>query len=474
MRETSFYWHDYETWGTNPRWDRPCQFAGIRTDTDLNIIGEPLSLYCRPPVDRLPQPMACLVTGISPQRAQAEGLSEADFFARIHAELAAPGTCGVGYNSLRFDDEVTRYGLYRNFYDPYGREWRNGNGRWDIIDLLRLTRALRPEGINWPVRDDGAPSFRLEQLTAANGIEHAAAHDALSDVRASIAMARLVRQRQPRVYEYVLEHKDKQRVAKLLDLQEMPPVLHVSGMFPAERGSLAVVMPLLAHPTDNNGIVVYDLHYDPRPWLEMDQDAIRQRLYTATADLAEGEERIALKTVHLNRCPVLAGLNTLTDSARREWSIDLERCARHRDLLLEGLPRLGPKLAQVFARQPFTPDPDPEQALYQGFISDADRRLCERVLRMTPEELAKARLGFAAPRLPELLFRYRARNWPGTLNQEERERWQRHRRQALIGGEPTPEAYAAEIERLRLEYPDRLALLDELACWPAALGVENG
>ncbi len=75
---------------------------------------------------------------------------EAEFIARIHAELAHPGTCGVGYNSIRFDDEFTRYTLYRNFYDPYAREWQNGCSRWDIIDMLRLTRALRRRGSSGP------------------------------------------------------------------------------------------------------------------------------------------------------------------------------------------------------------------------------------------------------------------------------------------------------------------------------------
>jgi len=193
----TLYWHDYETFGADPSRDRPVQFAGLRTDLDLNRIGEPLVLYARPANDFLPQPQACLVTGISPQLALERGVPECEFIERILQELARPGTCGAGYNSLRFDDEVTRYTLYRNFHDPYAREWQHGNSRWDIIDLVRTACALRPEGIEWPLREDGLPSFRLEDLTGANGISHGAAHDALADVEATIALARLVRQRQP-------------------------------------------------------------------------------------------------------------------------------------------------------------------------------------------------------------------------------------------------------------------------------------
>lgn len=147
---TSFYWHDYETWGTDPRRDRAVQFAGLRTDLDFNPIGRPLMVYAKPADDMLPQPGACLVTGITPQHARKEGVCEADFFRAVHDELSRPGTCALGYNSIRFDDEFTRYGLYRNFYDPYAREWQNGNSRWDIIDTVRLMRALRRKGSTGP------------------------------------------------------------------------------------------------------------------------------------------------------------------------------------------------------------------------------------------------------------------------------------------------------------------------------------
>jgi len=263
-KNTSFYWHDYETFGTDPARDRPVQFAGIRTDEALNIIGEPLSIFCKPADDVLPQPEACLVTGITPQIAMEKGVIEANFIHQIHEQLSQPGTCGVGYNSIRFDDEVTRYTLYRNFYDPYAREWQNSNSRWDIIDMVRLTYALRPQWIEWPMREDDKPSFRLEELTLANGIKHEAAHDAMSDVYATLAMAKLIRGKQKKLYDYVFEHRNKRLVLQQLNLKEMKPVLHVSGMFPGEYGCLAMVVPLAQHPTNKNGIIVYDLRHDPR------------------------------------------------------------------------------------------------------------------------------------------------------------------------------------------------------------------
>jgi exodeoxyribonuclease-1 len=202
--EPTFYFHDYETFGISPAKDRPAQFAGIRTDADFNLIGEPLVVYCKPPADYLPDPEACLITGITPQKAMKDGLCEADFIRQIHEQFATPNTCVLGYNSIRFDDEVTRYTLYRNFYDPYAYAWQNGNSRWDILDMLRACYALRPEGIEWAFDEEGKPSFRLEKLTVTNGVAHANAHDALSDVLATIEMAKRVKKAQPKLFGYLL------------------------------------------------------------------------------------------------------------------------------------------------------------------------------------------------------------------------------------------------------------------------------
>ncbi|MCI5125539.1 MAG: exodeoxyribonuclease I, partial [Candidatus Electrothrix sp. AR5] len=278
-------WHDYETWGVDPRRDRPAQFAALRTDSELEEVGEPIMLYSRPTDDFLPHPEAAMLTGISPQEAATKGLNEASFFGRINTAFSEPGTCGVGYNSIRFDDEVTRFGFYRNFIDPYAREWKNGNSRWDIIDLVRLAYALRPEDINWPQKKDGRVSFRLEDLTAANGIEHDGAHDALSDVRATIALARLIKGLKPRLYDYYFKLRSKHEAARILDLSEHGVVLHVSGMYSAEQGCIAPVVPLLQHPCNKNQIIVYDLRRDPQKFLHMTVEEMEGNLYTSNDDL---------------------------------------------------------------------------------------------------------------------------------------------------------------------------------------------
>lgn len=425
---TSLFWYDYETTGIDPRRDRPLQVAGIRTDEQLNEIEAPLNLYCQPSDDILPHPAACMITGIGPERLARDGLGEAEFMTRVHAELARPGTCGVGYNSLRFDDEVTRYSLYRNFFDPYAREWQGGNSRWDLIDMVRTAYALRPQGIEWP-QDEAGVSLKLERLTAANGIEHGQAHDALSDVRATIALARLVRERQPKLYEYLYGLRSKQRVLDQIRL--LQPLVHVSGRFAGARHYLGIVLPLAWHPRNRNALIVCDLHLDAAPLLEEDSETLRRRLYTRRDELADGEQPVPLKLIHINRCPVVAPLSVLRPEDCQRLQLDKADYLARAQRLIDRQPEWQDKLPQVYEEESFATVIDPEQQLYDGFIGDRDRRLCEQVRTSDPLQLGAQSWPFDDHRLPELLFRYRARNFPATLSGEEQQRWQEFCQQRL-------------------------------------------
>jgi len=416
----SIFWHDYETTGINPRCDRPLQMAGVRTDFELNEIEAPINLYCRLADDILPHPAACLVTGITPEHLESRGLCEAEFMTRVHAELARPGTCAAGYNTLRFDDEVTRYSLYRNFFDPYAREWQGGNSRWDLIDVVRTAYALRPEGIVWP-RQDGRTSLRLELLSEANGLEHGNAHEALSDVRATIALARLIRERQPRLYEWLFNLRAKNKVMEQVRL--LQPLVHVSGRFSAERNYLGVVLPLAWHPRNRNALIVCDLHLDSTPLTEESAESLRQRLYMRHGDMAEGQLPVPLKLVHVNRCPVLAPLSVLRASDQERLGLDMALYRSRCEHLTQQVAVWQDKLAWIFATDEHAPHEDPEQQLYQGFLGDRDRRLCEQVRKRDPGQLSLEQWIFDDPRMPELLFRYRARNFNETLDAQERQRW---------------------------------------------------
>ena len=417
---TSIFWYDYETTGINPRSDRPLQVAGIRTDLDLNEIGPPVNLYCQPSEDILPHPAACMITGITPGQLAEKGLAEADFMTRVHAELAAPGTCGAGYNTLRFDDEMTRYSLYRNFFDPYAREWQGGNSRWDLIDVMRTAYALRPDGIVWP-EQDGRVTLKLERLTAANGIDHGQAHEALADVRATIALARLVRDKQPKLYEWLFQLRSKQRVMDQIRL--LQPMVHISGRFSAERHYLGVVLPLAWHPRNRNALIVCDLGLDPQGLLDLDAETLRQRLYTRRDELAEGELPVPLKLIHINRCPVVAPLSVLRAQDQQRLNLDMSEYQARALRLTDAQELWQDKLPAIYAEEDFAASTDPEQQLYDGFIGDRDRRLCEQVRTAEPAQLARQQWPFDDHRLPELLFRYRARNFAYTLDDEEQQRW---------------------------------------------------
>lgn len=418
----TLYWHDYETWGASPSQDKPSQFAGIRTDEDLNIVGEPLVIYCQPSSDCLPQPEACLLTGITPQKALEEGLSEPTFFEKIHQQLAQEKTCGVGYNSIRFDDEMTRYGLYRNFYDPYEREWQNGNSRWDIIDMVRLCYALRPETLCWPTNDSGAVSFKLELLSKANGLLHDAAHDALSDVYATIALAKLIKQKQPELYQYAYSLRDKNKVKALMNVAQRKPILHVSSRFPVSRGCTGLMLPLAEHPTNKNSVIAYDLSENPTPLLELSAEEIAERLYVKQADLPEGASRIPLKEIHFNKSPMVATVKLLDDKSAQRLGINKSTCEAHWQQLRTA--DITSKLQDVFSTQRFPPKHDPEQQLYDGFINSHDKQLMLAIRGAEPKTLSHYSSQLKDPRLKALLFRYRARHYPQTLNELEKQQWQ--------------------------------------------------
>ena len=482
MSAETFFWHDYETFGRDPRRDRPAQFAGLRTDLALAEVGEPVMWFCRPAPDRLPDPESCLLTGILPQQAERDGVAEHDFAARIEAELGRDGTIGVGYNSIRFDDEVTRHLFWRNLVDPYAREWANGCSRWDLLDVVRCCWSLRPDGIEWPTYAEGElagrPSFRLEDLARANALAHDSAHDALSDVRATVALARLVRVRQPRLWDFCLRLRHKDAVRAEIGVGR--PFLHLSGRYPVERGCLAVVWPLAVHPTNKNELIVWDLAQDPRELADLDAATLRLRLFTRSDELPAGVERLPVKTVHVNKSPIVIGKLRTAAAAAERWGLDLAQCERHAALAPAAAAAVQARWAEVYARPEPAQRPDVDEDLYGGFVGNDDRRTLARLRGLPPDRLATTRVAFHDGRLEELLFRYRARNFPHTLDADERERWQQHCRERLLdgaGGALTLAAFQERVDALAEDALERgddraQALLEALLDWAEAIAPE--
>ena len=429
MPVETLYWHDYETSGASPANDRPWQFAGVRTNLDLEVIGEPLTVYAKPSLDVLPHPTAIRVTGISPYECEEKGLTEQGFIARIHDELSQPGTCGVGYNSLRFDDEVTRYSLWRNFYDPYAREYSRGNSRWDLIDIVRAFYALRPDSLQWPKHPDGSPSFKLEDLTAANGLEHGAAHDAMSDVTATLALARALRAADEALFDRLLGQRFKARVEAMVDTHRMTPLVHISGLFGTDRHCLGVIVPLAIHPDFKSDVICADITREPS-FLDMSVEEIQARLFAKKEDLNSPDDRPSLMTIKVNRAPVLLPMSDITPEIAQRLGLNGDRLRTHLSQLRAARETRGTTFTaecqDVYRSAARPVDANPDTALYGSFVPKEDRGLIQEVRDASPAELRDRRFAFSDSRLPELLFRYRARNWPEILNDAERLQWYEH------------------------------------------------
>ncbi|HET19003.1 MAG TPA: exodeoxyribonuclease I [Chromatiales bacterium] len=477
----SILWYDYETFSANPSTGRIAQFAAIRTDERLEPVGEPIELFCKPSHDCLPDPVACLITGITPQQVEERGLPEPEFADRVRAAMGEPGTCISGFNSIRFDDNYTRFLFWRNFIDPYAHEWANGNSRWDLLDVARYTYALRPEGIEWPQREDGAPSFRLEHLTRANGLPHLDAHDALSDVRATIALARLIRERQPRLFDYAYALRGKNAVRDLLVKEQGRPLLHTSGMFPAIHGHTTAIAILGAHPRIQNRLIVADLRQDPQQLLETPPEQLLELLFARGEDLPEGVERPAIKELHLNRAPLLAPLRVLDEAGAGRLGLDLAACERHFDFIQAHREAFEALARGLYASEPAPRPLDAEAALYQGFVPDADRQRLLQVRALAPEKLAELQQLLQDSRLRELMFRYRARNFPASLAADERTEWHDLLGSRLLheegGAGMWAEKFFASIEERRADPSStgrEWLILDQVENWGRGLLAEAG
>ena len=413
MKQT-FFFYDLETSGLSPREDRAMQFAGQRTDLELNPIGEPVDILIKLSEDTLPNPGAIMVTKITPQKTLEEGITEAEFAQKISEEIFTPDTIVVGFNNVRFDDEFIRHTFWRTFREPYEWQWKDGRSRWDILDLVRMTRALRPEGINWPFTDEGKPTNRLELITKLNGVKHEHAHDALSDVFATIAVAKLIKDKQPDLYNYLFTMRDKKAVKKLVNLEDKKPFVYSSGRYGAHFNSTTVAFPLT---TGRNGnILVFDLRHNLDELLKDENCTFYP----------------TVKEMYYNRCPAVAPLNVLT-KADGWQKIGLSQAEIEKNLQsLLAHPEFAEKMRTKLEERPeFPPAKDPESALYDGFLNDHDRIYCDAVRNATKNQLADFHPDFNDERLPELLVHYKARSFPETLSETEQKHWQLYKNERL-------------------------------------------
>lgn len=468
MNQTpSFFFYDLETSGFDPRRHRIMQFAGQRTDMDLNLIGEPIDLLVSLSDDVLPDPGAVMITGITPQKTREEGYSEAEFLTLLHEQVFTPGTIITGFNSVRFDDEFMRHTLYRNFYDAYEWQWQDTRSRWDMLDVVRMTRALRPDGIEWPVDDAGQPTNKLELLTRENGLDHAKAHDAMSDVIALIEVAKLIKTKQPKMFEYLLSMRSKQAVSELVNFGNPQPFVYTSGRYP--KGTLHTTVAFPVAPGNVPGtVVVYDLRHDPADWADKTIDELKAIRF-APYELRQVEGFVALpaKVLAPNKCPAVAPLGVLDDAAQERIVLNVSTVKKHLNTLLKT--DLPEKLREVFGGdRAFPKATDVDAQLYDSFMPSSDKPKMAAVRSAQPHELTDFDPGFADERLARLLLRYKGRNFPQSLNESDRAAWEIYRTERLTADlvkfTKELQRYAASVTLEREQF-----LLQELQLWAESI-----
>jgi exodeoxyribonuclease-1 len=466
MAQTLFF-YDLETSGLNPRDDRIMQFAGQRTDMNLNPIGEPYNVLVKLNDDTLPSPEAVMVTGITPQSTQADGLTEAEFADLLITEVFTPETISVGFNNVRFDDEFIRHLFWRTFRDPYEWCWKDSCSRWDMLDVVRMTRALRPEGIEWPVDDEGRPTNRLELITAANGIGHDNAHDALGDVTALIDVAKLLKEKQPKLFDYLLSIRDKKSVQSIVNLETKQPFVYTSGRYDAQFNKTTIAFPLTSGL--NGNVVVYDLRHDPADFVDLSESELAKRMFASWEERkADGFVPLPVKTLQYNRCPAIAPIGVLEQSdGWKKIDLTLDQVEAHKTALL-GRPDFAERIRTLVEKKPEYPaGKDAEGRLYDGFINGPDKLRIETVRNADAKALADFHPNFDDDRLGDLLLRYKARNYPSALSEDEVMQWEGWRAEHLTA---RLSAYLSSLQRLATAADDQKRfLLEELQLWAEAI-----
>ncbi|MEK7620879.1 MAG: exodeoxyribonuclease I [Patescibacteria group bacterium] len=459
----TFFFYDLETSGLSSRYQRVMQFAGQRTDQNLNPIGDPVDFLVRLPEDILPEPQATMITGTTPQKTIEEGISEPEFCKMLINEIFTPNTIAVGFNNVRFDDEFLRHTLWRNFYDPYEWAWSDGRSRWDILDLVRMTRALRPQGIKWPVDDEGGPTNRLELLSKENNLTHLHAHDALSDVEATIQIAKLIKQKQPKLFDFLLQLRDKKQAAKVVNLEDPKPFVYSSGRFGKANDFTTIALPIAPGMTPGT-VLVYDLRFDPKDFSKLSQKDIRAKLFASWEDRKkDGFQPIPVKELAYNKCPAVAPLGGMDDKA-------CERLALSRKSIEQNFKNLGKdftdKVSAAFAeREPYAGSDDVEGKLYDGFINDRDKVRIQVVRNASEKDLVDFHPEFADERLDELLLRYKARNYPRALSADEQSIWQEYRHKKFTAQAPKYIQSLSDLMKINQADEEKAFLLQELQLW---------
>jgi len=462
----TYLFYDTETTGLSRCFDQVVQFAAIRTDARFREL-ERQELLIRLRPDVVPAPRAFLTHRIPLQRCQ-QGVTESEGIATIHRLLNEPGTTSLGYNTLGFDDELLRFSFYRNLLNPYSHQHANGCGRMDLYPMTVAYYLFDKSDLTWPQSNDTA-SFKLEALSLANHLAEGQAHDAMTDVEATLELARRLAKEQP-VWHYLAGYSSRQqsaqRISKLPPWPSGAPSDHgadrlgllIDGRFGAAANFITPVLGLGRHH-----------HYrNQTRWLRLDQPELTAATVESIADSAwvvtikPGEPGLLL--------PWLGRYQHLLTEPRTT-------------LCQQNLARLAaePGLLQAIRQHnleftwPDIPGLDLDAALYQaGFFSDQELTLGAELRAAPAAEKSAIAAQFPTPNSRLLAQLLVARNYPEVASSDDLALLD-SRLQSLghESGRPldsqgnphrAPAAVLLEIEQLQqqLDEPEALAILEEL------------
>lgn len=444
--EPTFFIYDYETFGLHPASDRPVQFAGIRVNYTLNIIEKIKFFYCRIPNDYLPNPESVLITGITPQFTINHGLNEAEFAYHIFNILNIPNTCIVGYNNIHFDDEFTRNIFYRNFCDPYSWAYQNGNSRWDLLPVLKTFYSLCPNKIKWPINANNQISFRLTDITNSNAIQHVHAHNAKSDVYAALEIMKLLKTAQPKLFQFLYNHRTKNQLKKIIDLNQMNPLLYISNkIHDKHKNFINFLAPIAWHPTNHNILIAYNLSNNIDNLLYCDIDLIRKNLYHHQKKIHNVLNNISLQLIRLNACPILIPINffdknhDIIDCTKNIFlnyqyylsNLNLLKTNMNNNMYLK-INKLCNIIQSYMNDKILNNQTHVDNQLYRGFFNYQDQKTIKKIRNTSIEKLSTIDLNGIDTRLKSLLFFYRARNFHCTLNSQEQKKWINYKKNILL------------------------------------------
>ncbi|QJC33418.1 exodeoxyribonuclease I [Enterobacteriaceae endosymbiont of Donacia clavipes] len=415
----NFLFYDYETFGLNPIKDRIAQFACIRTNINLEIIDKPIILYCKLSNDYLPEPKSMIIHNISPDLVNFKGKTEYEFASIINKIFLCPNTCILGYNNINFDDEFSRFLFYRNFYDPYDWSWKNNNSRWDILSLVRACYVLRPNGVYWP-KIDNIPIFNLEKIANINNIKNPYnknAHDALSDVYTTISVTKLIKKKQPLLYEYFLKYSNKKKLIKKIDLSKIQIFVHISSIYKNKNNNINCITPLFWHPKNKNVLISYNLINNVYNFLQIKKNTKKY------------EKNIFshIQLINFNKSPLLIPINILRDKDIKRLKFKILFYIKNFLILKKNFFKIQKIIKYVFLnfKQKYekTNIYNVDGQLYKNFFPTKDLLQFKKIYDQKKININLNKFIFKDIRASILLFKYKARNFPSTLNKTEKKTW---------------------------------------------------